>query len=413
MTPERIKRFAIALFAFSALFSVTAVEGAMLLLAGAVVFERLRGGDLPLLLKETAARPLFRPWMLYLAAGLFTAAFALNKGKAFAYAPSDMIKYLCFISLAAGLAEEELPLMSNFYMFAAAAAAAVGISQSAWALHSGLDLRAHAFVHPVRFGEMMVIAVWLPLGVLLTERPGLRRGPAVAACLLIFSALVLSQTRGAYLGFCASFAAVFLLDSASRKKSAVIFGALIFAGLIAVIALPQVRYRLSSISKGVSKAAAALTRDSSGTTVHTDDLAINIRIELWKTALRIFRDHPLTGIGPNNMRKVFPAYYKGPLGNQDSWGSIHNLYLHHLAERGLLGLAALLTLFGGMFALALKNFRRERNPWTLWALAVLPAFFVVNLTEISFQHIHTSFAVFLALAASCSSVAAKLPHTAK
>ena len=138
MTPEqyleKIKQFAIALFALSVLFSVTAVEGAMLLLAGVVILERYRCGQLKLLLKETAAQPLFRPWMLYLAVCLLTAAFALNKGKAFAYAPSDIIKYLCFIALMAGLTKNKLAAMSNFYIFAAVSAAAIGIAQSAWAL---------------------------------------------------------------------------------------------------------------------------------------------------------------------------------------------------------------------------------------------------------------------------------------
>jgi O-antigen ligase len=109
-------------------------------------------------------------------------------------------------------------------------------------------------------------------------------------------------------------------------------------------------------------------------------------------------------VGPANVKNAFSLYHPEPLGVQDSWSSLHNLYLHQLAERGLAGLAALLALFGGMFALALKNFRAERNAYTLWALTVLPAWFVMNLTEISFQHIHTSFAVLMALAMSTNSI---------
>jgi len=401
---EKTKQFAIALFALSVLFSVSAVEGAMLLLAGTVILERYRRAQLKLLLKETVAQPLFRPWMLYLAVGLLTAAFALNKAKAFAYAPSDIIKYLCFIALMAGLTKDKLAAMSDLYVFAAVSAAAIGIAQSVWALSSGLDLRAHAFAHPVRFGEMMVIALWLPLSRFLTEKQLGERKLNIVACLIIFAALALSQTRGAYLGFCASFVVIFLLDKQSRLRSGIILQALIFSAMIALATVPAVRHKLAAIPEGIAKAASSLMEPSSAITNHTSDVAINIRIELWKTGLRIFRDHPLTGVGPANVKKVFPDYYNGPLGDQNTWGSLHNLYLHHLVERGIIGLAALLTLFGGMLALAWKNFRTERNQWTLWALAVLPAYFVVNLTEISFQHIHTSFAVFLALAASCASI---------
>ena len=64
----------------------------------------------------------------------------------------------------------------------------------------------------------------------------------------------------------------------------------------------------------------------------------------------------------------------------------------------LLGLGVLLLLFLSMFLFALKRYRAAAGPYALWALCALPAYYVMNLTEISFQHVHTAFAVFLALA---------------
>jgi len=98
------------------------------------------------------------------------------------------------------------------------------------------------------------------------------------------------------------------------------------------------------------------------------------------------------------VKKVFKRFHPEPVGYLDTWGSLHSIYIHQAAERGLLGLGALLLLFAALFLFALRRYRTGPGPYTLWALCALPAYFVMNLTEISFQHVHTSFAIFLALA---------------
>jgi O-antigen ligase len=401
---EKLKSFAVALFAFSVLFSVTAVEGAMLLLAGAIILEYRKAREIPGLLGRLSRQPLFRPWMFYLAAGLVAAAFAVNKGKAFAYLPSDLIKYFCFSALLLGLTKDKFKLMDGAYLGGAAAAAALGIFQALRGLALGIDTRASAFAHPVRFGEIMLLALGLALAQIAAAEDRKSKIAGTAAAPLLFAALILSQTRGAYLGFLAAFAALFIFDKASRRHFLPFFGISLALCLAAVSLLPSVRYKTDSIAKGIQGTFSAMKSGNEAVKTHVSDEPINIRIELWKTGWKIFKSRPLTGVGPANVKKAFPDYYKGPLGGQETWGSLHNLYLHHLAERGIIGLAALLTLFGAMLALALKNLRTERNPHTLWAAIILPAYFVVNITEISFQHIHTSFAVFLALAASANSV---------
>jgi O-antigen ligase len=104
------------------------------------------------------------------------------------------------------------------------------------------------------------------------------------------------------------------------------------------------------------------------------------------------------GVGPDNVRRVFKKFHPEPFPEEGIYGTLNNLYVHQAAERGLLGLGALLFLFLALWRYALENFRRSRSPYALWALCALPAFYVVNITEISFQHVHTSFAIFMALA---------------
>jgi len=397
---EKARTFAIGLFAFSVLCSVTLAEASMLLLAGVLVFEHYRGNSPLSLFTQITEQPLFRPWMFYLAAGLLSALFALDTGKAMRYLPSDLIKYVCFAVLFAGLKKDNLAVMSGFYAPGAAFVAAAGIAEALWGFHvnGNFDLRAGAFSNPVRFGEIMVIAATFVFSRLLTSGETETRAiwkTHVPALVLIFSAIVLSQSRGPYLGFAIMVGVMFWFGIPSRKKVARWSLAFLLIGGSISLLNPAFRDRLTG-TPGVKPAGEINYGDSS--------VGINIRLELWRLGFKMFRDRPILGVGPANVKSAFKHYHPGPIAYQETWGSIHNLYLHHMAERGLIGLAALLTLFGAMLALAMRNFRAERNAYTLWALTILPAYFVMNLTEISFQHIHTSFAIFLALAASTNSI---------
>lgn len=76
----------------------------------------------------------------------------------------------------------------------------------------------------------------------------------------------------------------------------------------------------------------------------------NERLELWKLAIHIFKQHPLRGVGPNNYMSVsaeelpFTDAYQGKRGLQ-----AHNTWLQLLAEYGLVGAA----IWGGSFFLAI------------------------------------------------------------
>lgn len=74
-------------------------------------------------------------------------------------------------------------------------------------------------------------------------------------------------------------------------------------------------------------------------------------------------------------------------------------------ERGLVGLAALLALMGAFFLASLRWFAKVKDENTLWLLAALPAFFLMNMTETSFQHALPAFSLFLAVAAAAASAA--------
>ncbi len=69
------------------------------------------------------------------------------------------------------------------------------------------------------------------------------------------------------------------------------------------------------------------------------------RAQLWRIALAMWRDRPLLGVGPDNFRRLHPAY-GGWLGAGNFPMSAHNQLLETAATTGALGLLALLGTIG-------------------------------------------------------------------
>lgn len=384
----------LGLFAFAVVFSVTLVEAALFLVLAFLLVKRYREGTLRSLPPALAGHPLAFPWLVYLGVCLLTALTAYYPAKGFGQLNSDFLKYLCLSTLLLAVKKEHLPRLGVIYALAAVLFSFSGLTEVAKAGIEGWEKlpRANAFMNAIRFGEIMTVSfIFILCRVLLPAPDTFRREGLFykLAAPAVFAGIVLSQARGAYLALFAALLTMFVFAAGTRKKLLALAGLMLAAGLAASVFVPSVRQRLSAIVN------TDRTMDASFSSPST---AINIRLELWELGLTMFRAHPVLGVGPDNVKKVFTKFHPEPIAYEKTWGSLHNLYIHQAAERGVTGLGALLLLFGALFAFAVKLFRGARGPHTLWALCALPAFFVMNLTEISFQHVHTPFAVFLALA---------------
>ncbi len=76
--------------------------------------------------------------------------------------------------------------------------------------------------------------------------------------------------------------------------------------------------------------------------------SVEQRLEIWKVALRIALDHPLTGIGPDNFALVYPRYQSASwvagLGATYLVNGAHDIFMNVLADQGFVGLALFLVL---------------------------------------------------------------------
>jgi O-antigen ligase len=383
----------LGLFAFSVVFSVTAVEAALLLTLILLLAKKYREKSLTAIGREVLGHPLFIPWAIYLGICLLTSITAYYPAKGFGQLNSDFLKFLCLFTLLLTVKKDHLPRLAAVYTAAAAASAVFGIAETVNSLLAGdvLTARAGVMMNAVRYGEAMTVAFMLAFCRILlpVKEYGARERLLYAlAALLILAAVVLSQTRGAYLGLASGLLALSIFAPQVRKRLAVYTAVILAAVALITVTTPALRHRLISIGSYQRGDFAA----------NSPNTGINVRIELWKLGYKMFKAHPIVGIGPDNVKRVFKKFNPGPFPEEGIYGTLNNLYIHQAAERGILGLGALLLLFGTMFMYSAKRFRATASPFALWALCALPAFYVVNITEISFQHVHTSFAIFMALA---------------
>lgn len=86
------------------------------------------------------------------------------------------------------------------------------------------------------------------------------------------------------------------------------------------------------------------------------------RSALWSAAFRAFSDHPFLGIGPGNFRSIIDLYPELALNYYYFWVrgfSSHNLFLHYLAETGLVGGITVIALFVAALRYSWQSWKRN------------------------------------------------------
>jgi putative inorganic carbon (HCO3(-)) transporter len=212
----------------------------------------------------------------------------------------------------------------------------------------------------------LIVAAVVPIG----ERvSGWWLAGAAGSGALMLAALVMSWSRGAWLGMAC---AVVLMAIAvlARRGRAVMLAALTAALLVYVLLAgglslvpPSIVQRFSDFVPYVSVA------DVRGVEITDANFAVLERMAHWQSALDMWTDHPWLGVGIGNYEPVY-ARYALPL-----WplplGHAHNYYLNIAAEAGVLGLLSYLFLWSVALVGAWKATRRATGWYWGIALGVL------------------------------------------
>lgn len=107
------------------------------------------------------------------------------------------------------------------------------------------------------------------------------------------------------------------------------------------------------------------------------------RILMWQSALNMFIDHPITGVGIGNYHKEYVSHYQSPLSKENQYHP-HNVLLSMLAQSGLIGTIGYLLLFIYLYYKSISNYIKDKNIIDLTFLSSLLAFSLNGLTDCNF-----------------------------
>jgi O-antigen ligase len=173
-------------------------------------------------------------------------------------------------------------------------------------------------------------------------------------------ALSLTLTRGAWVGVACGVAALFL---SKDLRLLALIPILIVAGLL--LAPPAVIERFESIFK-------------------RNDITTVDRFAMLEAGVAIVTDYPLTGVGPDQIQRVYPRY-RVPDAINATNAHLHNVPMQIAAERGLPALAAWLWFVISVFAGLWQLVKKARNKsLAAAALAGMVAMLAAGMTEYNF-----------------------------
>ena len=332
--------------------------------------------------------PLNRALLVFLAANIIATVLSVHFGLSAKALFGKLLKFLAifFIVLETVNTGKRLRLLLMGMLVTAAVIGADAMVQCV----TGVDLirgiesarLTASFFNPNDFAGWLTIVIPLFSGVLLLQKSEIFTWKIssvfVAVLMLLWACLLLTYSRGAWLGLMAGFVlwAGYGFNCMSlRMKTATFFTVVILftaffvfsQGIWAAIDNTgrfQARFgetldaRIRSIPDGAS-------------------LSTIARVKLWKEAFCIWKTSPLTGTGLNTYARVSP---KDKQFAESGWYP-HNCYLQMAAETGLIGLLAFLWVVFEFFRAGIMHIRKYQDFLVVGLLCGIFAFLVHCLVD--------------------------------
>jgi putative inorganic carbon (HCO3(-)) transporter len=306
-----------------------------------------------------------------------------------------IIDYAFLLFLVANFAGEARSLV-RLLRAAVASAALVAILGLYQYIHSGLSVRAFStFLNPDFLGYYLVLIFPLGMGLILVESDFRFKALWFGASLLSFVCLVVTFTRGAWLGFLASMIFLGLILGTllwkERRTWVVSLLALLLLSGVAIFYLSQ---SLSAQEMSLKRRLASVVQFTGGTA--------QARIELWRSALAMIAQRPLLGWGPDTLSLVYP-HYKSPVfirleGSDVTPDKTHNEFLQVGATLGVVGLATYLWFLIALFGRGYSVFNNVKSRDLKVVVASVLAAGVGYLVAVQFLFSEISFSPFFWIA---------------
>lgn len=204
-------------------------------------------------------------------------------------------------------------------------------------------------------GAFLAMVFPLGLGTLLLTKSRLWRLVLAGVLGSCFICLLVTLSRGAWLGFAGSLLLFTVLLRESIPKRLLRLSGLTLIFLLLIVALI-----FSFMKKGKSQEGLKVFRRISSI-VNLADPGIVARVSSWGSSLEMVQKHPLLGTGLDTYYLVFPSYrqlsYLYSSGKDITAGYAHNEFFQALTTTGLLGLVAYLWFWFAFFYIGRRKWR--------------------------------------------------------
>ena len=354
MTPwlDRLTLALLLLFVGSVQVSIAAAETVLiaLLLVWATTLVRDRA--------RRRAPTFFWPLLGYAAVTLLSSAFSIDPIESFI--DSRQLVLFLIVPMVYDLARgSRTKTVVDVIITVGAAAAAYGIIQYTLLHFDSLRLRPRGTLgHYMTYAGTLMLVIGLAAARLIFATRD-RRWPALVMPALLV-ALTLTLTRSAWVGVSVGVGLLFVLKDLRLTALIPVVIALLFA-----LAPDSVTDRIMSVSN---------LRDPSS----------RDRLAMVQTGGAMIRDHPLTGVGPNMVQRVY-AQYRDPNSVEKINPHLHNVPIQIAAERGLPALAIWIAFVAALATGVFRLFRTSADrTLPAAALAAIGAMLAAGIFEYNF-----------------------------
>jgi O-antigen ligase len=259
--------------------------------------------------------------------------------------------------------------------------------------HSKNNLELHSVGHVNHSAIYLCMIVGATFALLIDQLHYIKMKNVFIGCILssvLFSSVVLTQSRGAFGIIILLVLALFLFSKLSIKIK-VTSVALISILLIAIIFIKPVEV----VKKQITNQA--------------DHNVLAYRDNVWRASFEIAKFNLLLGIGNGNWRLINPDQIKTAVESRGEtfdekdfalhWGHAHNIYLSNLVDRGILGLIIFLN-FSFIWLITLINSYKKYNQDPRAMLFIMGSFsawttiFGIGFVNTTFHHENALLALF-------------------
>jgi O-antigen ligase len=308
--------------------------------------------------ERPTAPPFFLALLAYAAFTMVSVTFSLDIG--ISLVDSKEVLLFLVVPVVYRLARgQRAHTLATIIITIGAASAVLGVVQYGILEYDNLGQRPRgAMGHYMTYSGLLVLVIALAGARLLFNTRERLWSALVIPALLV--ALALTLTRGAWVGACAALGLLFVI-----KDLRLLAVVPVHAALFIAFSPPALTDRLYS-------------------TFDLQDPTNRDRVAMARAGFQMVADHPLTGVGPDVVKEVYPEY-RDAGAVQENNPHLHNVPLHIAAERGLPALVAWL----GFLVIVMRDLvGRLKDPENAWlaaaALAAVAGMLAAGMFEYNF-----------------------------